>query len=103
MVASGFSPYPYRTCSRRIRRASDAVSLPISVATSHRAVRRGEITRPGGAVCPGEERYGGVSALRSSHETAVLETIRETKRQHVAEARRQLEAIQKTRKVTEER
>jgi peptidoglycan hydrolase-like protein with peptidoglycan-binding domain len=44
-----------------------------------------------------------LSALRAGHETVVLETVREAKRQQVHEARRQLEAVEKTRKVIEER
>jgi len=44
-----------------------------------------------------------LSALRAGHETIVLEAARDAKYQHIQEARRQLEAIQKTRKVIEER
>ncbi|MGH9755501.1 MAG: neuraminidase-like domain-containing protein [Blastocatellia bacterium] len=44
-----------------------------------------------------------LSALRAGHETIVLEAARDAKRQHIQEARRQTEALQKTRKLTEER
>jgi hypothetical protein len=44
-----------------------------------------------------------LSALRAGHETIVLEAARDAKHQHIQEARRQLEALQKTRKLTEER
>jgi Tc toxin complex TcA C-terminal TcB-binding domain len=45
----------------------------------------------------------GLSALRVGHETVALEAARETRRQNVHEAGRQLEALKKARKVTEVR
>ena len=44
-----------------------------------------------------------LSALRASHETIVLQAIRQTKSQQVHEAHGQLETLQKTRQVTQER
>ena len=44
-----------------------------------------------------------LSALRASHETIVLETVRETKSHQLHEAQRQLDALQKARKIIEER